>query len=59
MCFSHQIFDYLIIKLYFPKIIKKQSSFYDEIGKLYFITQERNVYSVYDKFFALWLKRGI
>ncbi len=24
-----------------------------------FITQERNVYSVYDKFFALWLKRGI
>lgn len=23
-----------------------------------FITQERNVYSVYDKFFALWMKRG-
>lgn len=23
-----------------------------------FITQEKNVYSVYDKFFALWLKRG-
>ncbi len=30
-----------------------------KLGKLYFITQEKNVYSVYDKFFALWLKRGI
>lgn len=36
MYFSHQIVDYLIIKLYFPKIIKKQSSFYDEIGKIIF-----------------------